>query len=361
LLNYAFEGAKWTNPVVTWSFATATYNLAEPFSSPIGSAYQGVIRQAFAAWAQYSGLAFSEVSDSTSVDIRVGFASLTGSEIGDTFFYSSQGAFLPGVVVRLEDPAQIPLINVSGTYTYSGHTTTLQQVADHEIGHSLGMAHSTDSNAIMYPILGLSNPTLDDSDIFGIEALYSNFLIAVLDTTTGQGLPATAQAYSGPVSGLLNEYINITSDSLNISAASPGWFIHSGSGDDAIAVSSGINVLDGGTGSNFLTGGSGTDTFFVDDRGPTGEIWSTVSNFHAGDAATIWGVTPQDFGLAWVDGQGAAGFTGLTLHATASGKPTASLTLTGFTQADMGNGRLSVNFGTDPASGSAYMYVHENS
>ena len=96
---------------------------------------------------------------------------------------------------------------------------------------------------------------------------------------------------------------------------------------DAIAANSGINVLDGGTGSNFLTGGSGTDTFFVDDRGPTADIWSTVNGFHAGDAATIWGVTPQDFGLTWVDGQGAAGYTGLTLHATASGKPTASLTL----------------------------------
>ena len=360
MLNYAFEGAKWTTPVVTWSFATATYNPAEPFSSSIGSAYQGVIRQAFAAWAQYSGLAFSEVSDSSSVDIRVGFAILPGSsEIGDTFFYSSKGAFLPGVVVRLEDPAQIPLTNVSGTYTYSGHTTTLQQVSDHEIGHALGMAHSTDSNAIMYPILGLSNPTLDNSDILGIEALYSNSLIAVLDTTTGQSLPAATQTYSGPVSGLLNEYINITSDSLNISAKSPGWFIHSGSGDDAIAVSSGINVLDGGTGSNFLTGGSGTDTFFVDDRGPTGDIWSTVSGFHAGDAATIWGVTPQDFGLTWLDGQGATGYTGLTLHATASDVPTASLTLAGYTSADLSDGRLSVSLGT--VGGSAYMYVHGNS
>jgi hypothetical protein len=72
-------------------------------------------------------------------------------------------------------------------------------------------------------------------------------------------------------------------------------------------------------------------------------------------------VTPQDFGLSWADGQGATGFTGLTLHATASGKPTASLTLAGFTQADMASGRLSISFGTDPASGSAYMYVHDNS
>jgi Ca2+-binding RTX toxin-like protein len=66
--------------------------------------------------------------------------------------------------------------------------------------------------------------------------------------------------------------------------------------------------MDGGTGSNFLTGGSGTDTFFIDDRGPTVDIWSTVNNFHAGDAATIWGVTQLGSGLTWVDGQGAVGY-----------------------------------------------------
>jgi hypothetical protein len=185
--------------------------------------------------------------------------------------------------------------------------------------------------------------------------------LGVLDTTTGQPLAAIAQTYTGPVANLQEQYINITTDNLNISASTPNWFLHSGSGEDALAVSSGVNVLDGGTGSNFLTGGSGTDTLFVDDRGPTADIWSTVNNFHAGDAATIWGVTPQDFGLTWVDGQGAAGYTGLTLHATESGKPTASLTLAGYSTADLNDGRLSVSFGTDPASGSSYMYVHGNS
>jgi hypothetical protein len=108
-----------------------------------------------------------------------------------------------------------------------------------------------------------------------------------------------------------------------------------------------------------LTGGSGADTFFVDDRGAAADIWSTVNNFHAGDAATIWGVTPQDYSLDWVDGQGAAGYTGLTLHATALGLPTASLTLVGFTQSDLHDGRLSVSFGS--SNGSSYMYVHDNS
>jgi hypothetical protein len=167
-----------------------------------------------------------------------------------------------------------------------------------------------------------------------------------------------AASYTGPVSGVLNHYINATTDGLNVSASTPDWFIHSGSGNDAIAASSGTNVLDGGTGSNFLTGGTGDDTFFVDDRGPTSDIWDTVNNFHAGDAATIWGVTPSDFNLAWVDGQGAAGYTGLTLHATAVGVPTASLTLAGLTTTDITDGRLSVSYGA--SGGNAYMLRHGN-
>jgi hypothetical protein len=188
--------------------------------------------------------------------------------------------------------------------------------------------------------------------------------LTVLDTTTSLPVAAVAQPYTGPVSGLTEQYVNVTTDSLNITATTPNWFIHSGSGEDAIAVNSGTNVLDGGTGSNFLTGGSGTDTFFVDDRAATADIWSTVVNFHAGDAATIWGVTPSDFNLSWVNGQGAAGYTGLTLHATDAGKPNASLTLAGFSQTDMADGKLTVSFGTTAASGgvagSTYMYVHAN-
>ena len=59
--------------------------------------------------------------------------------------------------------------------------------------------------------------------------------IAVFDTTTGQSVSAAGKPSTGPVSGLQWEDINITSDSLNISVSTPDWFIHSGSGNDAIA------------------------------------------------------------------------------------------------------------------------------
>jgi hypothetical protein len=195
---------------------------------------------------------------------------------------------------------------------------------------------------------------------FGLE---QNF--AITDNTSGMSFEDAGTLYSGPVSGLSNQFVYTSTDNLNVTAQTPNSFIHTGSGFDAIDVShvGGTNVLDGGTNSNFLVGGTGTgsnDTFFVDDRGPSSDIWSTVADFHAGDAATIFGITQQGFNTSWVDGQGATGYTGLTLHVTAPGVPTASLTLAGFSTADLSNGRISTTWGTE-ADGTPYLYVHDNS
>jgi hypothetical protein len=98
------------------------------------------------------------------------------------------------------------------------------------------------------------------------------------------------------------------------------------------------------------------DTFFVDDRNASTDIWSTVVNFHVGDAVTLFGITPANKTLAWVDGQGAVNATGLTLHATQAGAPTALLTLAGYSTSDLSNGRLAVNFGAEP-DGTPYMSI----
>jgi serralysin len=252
---------------------------------------------------------------------------------------------------------------------------------DYVIGYNTATAGTTASSYLLSTLTpGQIDPLLDSGQ-FGaangaLAVLSSGLLFAgtadsfastvpprpvfgllVQDTTTAGPVSEAGEDYLGPVAGVQSDYINVTSDSLAISVFSPGWFIHSGSGEDAITVATGTNVLDGGTGSNFLTGGTGRDTFFVDDRGPTADIWSTVNNFHAGDTATVWGITQAGFNIAFADGLGATGFTGLTMTAAAVGHASASLTLAGFTQADIASGRLSVSFGTDAASGSAYMVV----
>ncbi len=186
----------------------------------------------------------------------------------------------------------------------------------------------------------------------------SSAAAAFSETINGAVADPVGISYSGPVAGVYYELLALTPENINVTAHSPGCFIHTGSGTDAIQASSGTNVLDGGTGSNFLTGGTGTDTFFVDARGATADTWSTVANFHSGDAATLWGVsaaTPAQ----WFDSQGAAGYTGLTLHAGAAGGPTASITLAGFSAADLTNGKITASFGQDTASGSSYLYLHK--
>ena len=182
--------------------------------------------------------------------------------------------------------------------------------------------------------------------------------VTIYDTTLSKAVTDTlSQPYTGPVPGIQTQFVDITTDSLNINATAPNCFIHTGSGNDAIALLSGTNVVDGGMGSNFLASGSGTDTFFLDARGATRDIWNTISKLHSGDAVTLWGISPSANVLSWSDGGGAAGYTGLTLHASAAGRPTASITLAGFTQADLTNGRLSAAFGHDAASNSDYLYL----
>jgi Ca2+-binding RTX toxin-like protein len=148
-------------------------------------------------------------------------------------------------------------------------------------------------------------------------------LFDVYDNTTGQTMEEAGTPYTGPVAGLTSEFIDLSPDNLDIAAITPNSFIYSGLGNDAINVgqAGGNNVLDATGGSNFLVGGSGDDTFFLNDLNPAAPIWSTLVNFHAGDAATIWGVTPGDFSFSWVAGEGAGEYTGLTMHVTATGKP----------------------------------------
>jgi Ca2+-binding RTX toxin-like protein len=168
----------------------------------------------------------------------------------------------------------------------------------------------------------------------------------------------TGTPYTGPVAGLTCEFIDLTHDNLDIASICPNCFIYSGAGNDSINVSQGggNNTLDASGGSNFLVGGGGNDTFFLNDLYSTTPIWSTLLNFHAGDAATIWGVTPADFSISWMDGEGAggSGYTGLTMHVTAAGKPAELLTLVGMTRADLSNGHLAAQFGT-ASTGVPYM------
>ena len=178
--------------------------------------------------------------------------------------------------------------------------------------------------------------------------------VAFADQTTGAKGSHAMDAASGGPSYLQWQYLDTGADTVAMTASLPNVFLKGGSGTKALAASSGQNVLDGGTGSSFLTGGSGADTFFVDVRG-SNQVWDTLTNFHAGDAVTIWGWTPGS-GTETVDAQaGAAGYQGATFRlAAGTGGPTSSLTFAGLSPAQAA--RLQTATGT--AGGIPYLYLY---
>jgi len=194
-----------------------------------------------------------------------------------------------------------------------------------------------------------SIPLAGDSS--GTTVTVLNTGLSVSNATTGAPIAPASQVYTGPAGGIGSQYINVTPDSLNIAASTPSWFIHSGAGNDTISVSSGVDVLDGGTGLNILAGGSGLNTFLVDAGSSTAATWSILANFHAGDFATLVGTNSAAYAYGYQDHQGPPGappsLTGLTVQLSAAGKAATSMTLVGYSMADLATGRLSTSVAPD--------------
>ena len=329
------------------------------FTAAIGAAYQSIVQSAVARWDDLVNLTFDQVPDSTpNVDIRIGWGQFgANGQIGQTDFrytITAGGAesFDPGVTVRLEDPAQVPL-TAPPAAVYQGFMSNLYQVALHEFGHALGLGHASDPAAIMYPSATQANGDLDQTDIDGIHALYAAPSFAMTDGMTRASSHPDGQTYTGPVPYLQQQFIYAGADPVAIGASSPNVFIHGGPGDDAISVSSGQNVLDGGPGSNFLVGGPGQDTFFLDARGGQ-TTWGTLVNFHPGDSATLWGYDQANSLWFWGGSAGVGVYTGPTLRAMIGGPAvTTSITFAGMSAADQS--RLLIAAGN--SNGTPYLSI----
>ncbi len=185
---------------------------------------------------------------------------------------------------------------------------------------------------------GVDRVTDVESFRFGTAAPVS--LVAIASTAglftiagglgSGQRLP---DLYSGPVTRLQTQLLGSASGDLAIGTLLNDFFNLLG-GDDAVQAGAGDDVIDGGTGSNFLTGGAGRDDFFLDGRG-LATTWSTITDWQAGEALSIFGWTPGLSRSIWVADDGTVGYRGATLHADLDGNGLieTSVTWTGLTQA----------------------------
>ncbi|XP_018422823.1 PREDICTED: collagenase 3-like [Nanorana parkeri] len=129
------------------------------------------IEKAFKLWSDVTPLTFTRIYDQTS-DIEISFEA---QGHGDFFSFDGPGgtlahAYAPGD--RISGDAHF---DEDETWKTTSPGYNLFLVAAHEFGHSLGLDHSADSDALMFPIYKYVEPGqfhLHADDINGIVSLY---------------------------------------------------------------------------------------------------------------------------------------------------------------------------------------------
>ncbi|HEX8491836.1 MAG TPA: matrixin family metalloprotease [Pyrinomonadaceae bacterium] len=182
---------KWPSTIVTVAFSTS---LSQPPSNiKAGSDVLGAVRRALAHWSQNSNIRFIETtSRAQSISPSGSGDSVSLISVADTpenravfgtdqvrtgrtrvFFNPDSGAITEADVI-INPNLQFSTDSTPGTYD-------LEATLTHELGHLLGLEHSTVTGATMQPRQGqnglygqpaLTPRTLSDDDRAGIRALY---------------------------------------------------------------------------------------------------------------------------------------------------------------------------------------------
>lgn len=164
---FVLDGRRWDHTDLTFSFRELSGDLSE-------SELRGAIRQALALWEEVTVLRFREVDAGQNADIVIRFVSRDhgdfdgfdgpGGTLAHAFFPPPNSGALAGDAHFDDDESWSIDLPASGT--------DLVTVAAHELGHSLGLAHSQFRSALMFPFYDGPNRRLGQDDIDGITQLY---------------------------------------------------------------------------------------------------------------------------------------------------------------------------------------------
>ncbi|KAF9661531.1 hypothetical protein SADUNF_Sadunf19G0078500 [Salix dunnii] len=165
--HYDFGSAKWPP-----SKYALTYTFGQGVQVFDLNTLRSVCADAFQKWAEVTSFTFTEATDGASADIVIAFYS---GDHGDGTSFDG-----PGNILAHAFYPQNGRLHYDADENWSTDPTMnqndLESVSVHEIGHLLGLDHSNDPEAIMYPTIetGTKKRDLTQDDIDGIHALYSN-------------------------------------------------------------------------------------------------------------------------------------------------------------------------------------------
>lgn len=163
---------RWLRPApMTLTYAFSPYNMIDYLSS---SDIRTVFRRAFSTWESVIPVNFTETTDYQLASIRIGFyqGDHNDGEPFDGVLGVLAHAFSPENGNLHLDAAERWAVDFK--LEKSKVAVDLESVATHEIGHVLGLAHSSAKDAIMYPRIGPRTKKLElkMDDVKGIQALY---------------------------------------------------------------------------------------------------------------------------------------------------------------------------------------------
>ena len=250
-------GTKWgpaalgtSGGVVTWSLAGAGESIAR-FPGVGGTSVRGesflkfdyrkVIRDAFAEWSRHGNIEFIQIEDeggaagaALTPDIRIFFGEIPGRFIGYAFYPTTGKSGIAGDVL------------LDTSRSFNNNRDQFQGLVLHELGHSLGLGHSS-SDTVMTAIISESKLGRDDID--GIRRIYG----------AQDGVDPVYNLKGGGVFRLLSGV-----DNLIVNGTVQRNVIFGSSSDEKLNGNGGFDVLKGNAGADTLNGGSGNDRLVGD-------------------------------------------------------------------------------------------------